>query len=295
RAPGRSARHRRTARHGDLRGDCGEEPRPAHVPDRLSAGGVAACAQERPGPGVLRPVRALHRRPRDRQRVQRAQRPRRPAGPLRGAAPGQARGRPRDHGIRRGLLPGARHCHAPGRRRGDRHRSPDDAAHRADVDPGCHPFPVDASGMTGFEGFVAWRYLRSKGSKAGRITILVGAGLLVVALAFYITKKHFEGIHPFQLTPTQDTLKIVAHWVAIGSLALGIMVIVFGIFRSLQSIFTTISSFGVFLGTAALVIVLSVMNGFEADLRKKILGSNAHVLVAREWGEFSEWRDVEKK
>jgi lipoprotein-releasing system permease protein len=149
--------------------------------------------------------------------------------------------------------------------------------------------------MTSFEAFVAWRYLRSKGSRAGRITIAVGVAILAVALAFYLMKKHFDGIHPFQLTPTQDTLKVVGHWGGVAALALGIMVIVFGVFRSLQSIFTTISSFGVFLGTAALVIVLSVMNGFEADLRKKILGSNAHVLVARERGEFTEWREVETK
>src|SRR5262249_27332445 len=33
----------------------------------------------------------------------------------------------------------------------------------------------------------------------------------------------------------------------------------------------------------------------EAERGKKILGSNGHGVVAREWGEFSEWRDVEKK
>src|SRR5687767_7777145 len=45
----------------------------------------------------------------------------------------------------------------------------------------------------------------------------------------------------------------------------------------------------------AMVIVLSVMNGFEVDLRQKILGSNAHVLISKEDGAFVEWREVEKK
>ena len=36
------------------------------------------------------------------------------------------------------------------------------------------------------------------------------------------------------------------------------------------------------LRTAALIMVLAVMEGFEIDLRQKILGSNAHVVV-RTW------------
>ncbi len=42
---------------------------------------------------------------------------------------------------------------------------------------------------------------------------------------------------------------------------------------------TLISILGVTIGVAALVVVLSVMAGFEVDLREKILGSNAHVVV----------------
>ncbi len=45
------------------------------------------------------------------------------------------------------------------------------------------------------------------------------------------------------------------------------------------SIITFISVAGIFLGVAALIIVLAVMNGFETDLRNKILGINSHVLV----------------
>ena len=41
------------------------------------------------------------------------------------------------------------------------------------------------------------------------------------------------------------------------------------------SIITFISIAGIFLGVAALIIVLAVMNGFENDLRNKILGINS--------------------
>src|SRR5207237_3163685 len=49
------------------------------------------------------------------------------------------------------------------------------------------------------------------------------------------------------------------------------------------------------IGTAALVCVLAVMSGFESDLREKILGSNAHIQITREDGEFTDWLDVKKR
>jgi len=45
------------------------------------------------------------------------------------------------------------------------------------------------------------------------------------------------------------------------------------------SIITFISIAGIFLGVAALIIVLAVMNGFETDLRNKILGINSHIII----------------
>ncbi len=45
------------------------------------------------------------------------------------------------------------------------------------------------------------------------------------------------------------------------------------------SVITLISIGGVVLGVMALVVVISVMNGFEIDLREKILGTTAHITV----------------
>ncbi|RKZ26516.1 lipoprotein-releasing ABC transporter permease subunit [bacterium] len=50
-------------------------------------------------------------------------------------------------------------------------------------------------------------------------------------------------------------------------------------------LFLIISIGGVTLGVCALVVVLSVMNGMEEDLKEKILGMNAHVIVAKFYGE----------
>ncbi len=50
------------------------------------------------------------------------------------------------------------------------------------------------------------------------------------------------------------------------------------------SAITLISILGVTIGVGALIIVLSVMAGFEVDMREKILGSNAHIVVMRYGG-----------
>lgn len=57
---------------------------------------------------------------------------------------------------------------------------------------------------------------------------------------------------------------------------------------------TALSVGGVGVGVMALIIVLSVMSGFEADLQQKILGTNAHAVVLKYDTEFPEWPDVMK-
>jgi len=60
------------------------------------------------------------------------------------------------------------------------------------------------------------------------------------------------------------------------------------------SVITLISILGVMVGVMALIVVLSVMNGFRADLMSKILGVNSHLLVLNLSGPFSDYRQVEQ-
>jgi lipoprotein-releasing system permease protein len=60
------------------------------------------------------------------------------------------------------------------------------------------------------------------------------------------------------------------------------------------SIITLISVVGVMVGVMALIVVLSVMNGFRADLMSKILGVNAHILVRNYGGVFNNYEKVLK-
>ena len=52
------------------------------------------------------------------------------------------------------------------------------------------------------------------------------------------------------------------------------------------NVITMVSILGVTIGVTALIMVLAVMEGFEIDLRDKILGSNAHLVVLNYGGNF---------
>jgi len=54
----------------------------------------------------------------------------------------------------------------------------------------------------------------------------------------------------------------------------------------------SISLAAVMLGVAALIIVMSVMNGFRAELFDKIVGLNGHAVVQGYGGNLPDWRDI---
>lgn len=56
------------------------------------------------------------------------------------------------------------------------------------------------------------------------------------------------------------------------------------------SVITAIAIAGVVVGVTAMIMVLAVMEGFEVDLRDKILGSNAHMMVLNYNGNFGDYQ-----
>lgn len=61
------------------------------------------------------------------------------------------------------------------------------------------------------------------------------------------------------------------------------------------SLITILSMAGVGLGVMALIIVLSVMSGFVDDLQKKILGTNAHLVVLQHGESMRDYGEVMKR
>ncbi len=55
------------------------------------------------------------------------------------------------------------------------------------------------------------------------------------------------------------------------------------------SFISLISMLGIGLGVAALIVVLSVMNGFQKELRTRILGVASHIQITGIQGELSDW------
>lgn len=54
----------------------------------------------------------------------------------------------------------------------------------------------------------------------------------------------------------------------------------------------SISLVAVMLGVAALIVVMSVMNGFRAELFDKIVGLNGHAIIQGYGGRLPDWRDL---
>jgi lipoprotein-releasing system permease protein len=58
------------------------------------------------------------------------------------------------------------------------------------------------------------------------------------------------------------------------------------------SIISVISVVGVMVGVMSLIVVLSVMNGFKADLMSKIMSVNAHILIRNIDGAFNNYNET---
>jgi len=76
----------------------------------------------------------------------------------------------------------------------------------------------------------------------------------------------------------------------------GAMMVAVRQLRARKSGFLTAISFLAFLGVGlssfGLCLTISVMAGFGNDLKRKILGNNAHIVIDRERGGFSDWRQM---
>ncbi len=65
--------------------------------------------------------------------------------------------------------------------------------------------------------------------------------------------------------------------------------------RTFVSVITVISVLGVTLGIAVLILVISVMTGFDLELRRKVLGFDPHIVVTGAGAPLAGWREVPAK
>jgi lipoprotein-releasing system permease protein len=62
--------------------------------------------------------------------------------------------------------------------------------------------------------------------------------------------------------------------------------------RGVASFMSTVSLLGIALGVAALIVILSVMNGFETELRTRLLSMSAHLTVVDPGSGVTAWREL---
>jgi lipoprotein-releasing system permease protein len=65
--------------------------------------------------------------------------------------------------------------------------------------------------------------------------------------------------------------------------------------RTFISVISVVSVLGVTLGIAVLILVISVMTGFDHELRRKVLGFDAHLSVDSSEGVLHDWEAAAKK
>jgi lipoprotein-releasing system permease protein len=117
----------------------------------------------------------------------------------------------------------------------------------------------------GIERFVGFRYLHRARKPRGTMPALVAA-LAAVGLGFlvfFVTRGHSRA---------GETVGVVC------VLAAALAVVVVFLLR-VFSVFTTVSTMGVVLGVASLVVVMAVTSGFEHEFQDKVLALNAHLIV----------------
>ncbi|MDB4966576.1 MAG: Lipoprotein releasing system transrane protein LolC [Myxococcales bacterium] len=118
------------------------------------------------------------------------------------------------------------------------------------------------------------------------VPVLVLVGLLLVTWGFGYWLYHGRSMRVQQWRGDYGAAVMIVRAI------LQLLVVVVGFVTLLVrrlTIFTSINITGLFLASAAMVIVLSVMSGFESDLKRKILGNNAHIVVTRPDQPFTDY------
>lgn len=90
-------------------------------------------------------------------------------------------------------------------------------------------------------------------------------------------------------------------WPGAKTFSLGMIALVMPLFSiialllNVLSVFSTVAVTGVVLGVAALTVVMAVTSGFQTEIRNRVIGLNAHVLILKYGQDFSEYADTIKK
>ncbi|MEZ4468701.1 MAG: ABC transporter permease [bacterium] len=148
-----------------------------------------------------------------------------------------------------------------------------------------------------YEGLVGWRYLLRRRRRphvliAGLLFLAVGAGL--AALGWHQLQGQGQAIAVFG--EAQGIWRLVLS-IGGGVATFGGCLGLFGLLNAFLTVFSAFSAFMVTIGVAEVILVLGVMNGFQGDLRRKIIDTQAHVMIepAANGEYLSDYKDLAAK
>jgi ABC-type lipoprotein release transport system permease subunit len=146
---------------------------------------------------------------------------------------------------------------------------------------------------------IAWRHLRVGErhprwvdllSAVSLFMLAVGAGFVLWAAHLGPTPGPDEQLFSAAIaTPQQRNFGVFGGL----SVAIGAMLLVLALLARFFNLLATIITMSVLLGVMALVVVLSLMSGLEADLRDKILDQKAHLRISESEGNrFADYHEL---
>jgi lipoprotein-releasing system permease protein len=171
--------------------------------------------------------------------------------------------------------------------------------------------PVPALQQFMVPGLVDWIVYAMCGYFGAVVFLVIGS-----ALGFMVSSDEGPDFSTrFERLVARRHLRLkLEHWVMLAFIATLAPIVVYGIFiwpvRAVRRLtrgesvkrplpptvfMSLLTIVGVMFGVTSLTVVLGVMGGFERDLKDKILGTTAHGLVMSYLGNFSDWREVQKK
>lgn len=144
-----------------------------------------------------------------------------------------------------------------------------------------------------FELLIAGRYLRTHRPQ-GSLDYLrwYTLGLFLLTVAVFAGDQLVEYYLREHLSQFLWDLRGIFRSLKYASVLILVLVGIFVELIRRLTIFSTISTISVFLGTGVLITALSVMSGFEQDLKGKILGTHAHMIITAPDRSFTDYREA---
>lgn len=146
----------------------------------------------------------------------------------------------------------------------------------------------------GYEGLVGWRYLLSQRPKPFALLLGLGLTALGAGVLWWLTAHLQSAGAGLSVFGSPDVQTQIILGVGASLALIGLCTTLFGLLNYFLTVFAAFSAFMIAIGVAVVILVLAVMNGFQGDLRAKIIDTHAHVLIeaAQPQDHLADYRDL---